>query len=82
MSIPIRGLGEVSRVCRSVCIVFKEHKLTGYLLVLPMGKFDVILGINWLSKYQAMVDCSNKRVTLFTPSGDFIVYKANLSAVM
>ena len=62
--------------------MFKEHKLTGNLLVLPMRHFDVILGMNRLSKYQAMVDCSNKRVTLLIPSDDFIVYKANLSAVM
>ena len=82
MSVPIRGHGEVSTVCRSLCIVFKEHKLTGNLLLLLMRHFDVILGMNRLSKYQAMVDCPNKRVTLLTPRGDFIVYKANLSVVM
>ena len=67
MSVPIWGHGEVSTVCRSVCIVFKEHKLTGNLLVLPMRHFDVILGMNRLSKYQAMVDCSNKRCDSFDP---------------
>ncbi|XP_062075853.1 uncharacterized protein LOC133779979 [Humulus lupulus] len=46
-----------------------------------MGQFDVILGMDWLSKYQAIVDCSCKRVTLLTPSGDFIVYRANMNAV-
>ena len=51
MSVPIRGHGEISTICRSMCIVFKEHKLTGNLLVWTMGHFDVILGMNWLSKY-------------------------------
>ena len=50
-------------------------------MVLPIGQFDVILGMDWLSKYQAIVDCSCKRVTLLTPSGDFIVYRANMNAV-
>ncbi|XP_006854885.2 uncharacterized protein LOC18444659, partial [Amborella trichopoda] len=81
LSVPMGGHGEVSTICRSVCIVFEGHKLSGNLLVLPMGKFDVILGMDWLSKYQAIVDCSRKRVTLLTPSGDFIVYRANMSAV-
>lgn len=82
MSVPIWGNGEVSTVCGSVCIVFKEHKLIGNLLVIPIRHFDVNLGMNRLSKYKDIVDCSYKRVTLLTARGDFIVYKTNLSAVM
>ncbi|XP_062099744.1 uncharacterized protein LOC133805580 [Humulus lupulus] len=78
LSVHMGGHGEVSTICKLVCIVFEGHNLLGNLMVLPMGKFDVILGMDWLSKYQAIVDFSRKRVT---PSGDFIVYRANMNAI-
>ena len=34
------------------------------LFVLPLTEFDVILGMDWLSRYGACIDCSRKRVTL------------------
>ncbi|XP_062100529.1 uncharacterized protein LOC133806444 [Humulus lupulus] len=61
--------------------VLDGHNLLGSLMVLPMGQFDVILGMDWLSKYQVIVDFSRKRVTLLTPSGDFIIYWASMKAV-
>ena len=29
------------------------------MLVLPISDFDVVLGMNWLNKYQVIIDCSN-----------------------
>ncbi|XP_062075627.1 uncharacterized protein LOC133779722 [Humulus lupulus] len=81
LSVPMGGHGEVSTICKSFCIVLEGHNLLGNLMVLPMGQFDVILGMDWLSKYQAIVDCSRKMVTLLTPSGDYIVYRASMNAV-
>ncbi|XP_062093563.1 uncharacterized protein LOC133799577 [Humulus lupulus] len=81
LSVPMGGHGKVSTICKSLCIVFEGHKLLGNLIVLPMGQFDVILGMDWLSKYQIIVDFSRKMVNLLTLSGDFVVYRANMNAV-
>ncbi|KAK1387891.1 hypothetical protein POM88_016069 [Heracleum sosnowskyi] len=36
------------------------------LLPFKLGEFDVILGMDWLTEYDASIDCKNKRVTLIT----------------
>ena len=32
-----------------------------------MSEFDVILGIDWLTKYGAILDCVSKSITITTP---------------
>ena len=34
----------------------------------------MILGMDWLSRYQVVVDCRMKRVTLRTPSGEEVTF--------
>nr|CAD1821613.1 unnamed protein product [Ananas comosus var. bracteatus] len=47
------------------------------LLVLnQMWGFDVILGINWLSKYYAVIDCESKVITFREPNQEELVYRA------
>ena len=43
---------------------------------MPMERFDVILDMNWLSRYRAVIDCARQRVTLITKNGQ-VVYQAN-----
>ena len=44
------------------------------LIELSFIKFDVILGMDWLSRHQAIVDCRMKRVTLRTPNEDEVTF--------
>ncbi|XP_052886930.1 uncharacterized protein LOC128295409 [Gossypium arboreum] len=44
-----------------------------YLMELPFGEFDVILGMDWLVKHQVNLDCTAKRVVLKTIGGDEVV---------
>ncbi|KAL7169602.1 hypothetical protein ACSBR2_034607 [Camellia fascicularis] len=37
---------------------------------MAMSGFDVILGMDWLSSYRAVIDCYRQRVTVYTLSGD------------
>ena len=32
------------------------------LIALPFGEFDLILGMYWLSKHRAIIDCDKKKV--------------------
>ena len=55
-------------------IIIEGEALSATLLVIPMFAFDVILGMDWLSTYKAILDCQRRRVTLFPREGSKIVY--------
>ena len=46
LTTPMGRVGEVSMICKSCCAIIENHKLFGDLFVIPMGEFDVILGMN------------------------------------
>ena len=64
----------VNRVYRDCPIRIRENEFMGYLIELSFREFDVILGMDWLSRHQAVVDCRMKRVTLRTPSGEEVTF--------
>ena len=37
-----------------------EQQLTVDLNILPLGSYDVLLGIDWLEKHWTLVDCKEK----------------------
>jgi len=47
------------------------------LVVIPLPVFDVILGMDWLHRYRAVISCFLKTVTLEAPSGQTITFKVN-----
>ena len=53
---------------RDCPIKIREYKFLGDLIELSFREFDVISGMDWLSRHQVVVDCRMKRVTLRTPS--------------
>ena len=56
----------VNRVYRDCPIRIREYEFLRDLIELFFKEFDVILGMDWLSRHQAIVDCRMKRVTLRT----------------
>ncbi|XP_049381184.1 uncharacterized protein LOC125845686 [Solanum stenotomum] len=73
MSVPIRvstPVGEplvVNRVYRSCLVVLSGYETWVDMILLDMLDFDVILGMDWLSPYHALLDCYAKTVTLAIP---------------
>ncbi|KAL8124997.1 hypothetical protein AgCh_012612 [Apium graveolens] len=45
------------------------------LIPFLLGEFDVILGMDWLSRNHAQIDCEGKKVKLKTPSGKSVIIK-------
>ena len=64
----------VNRVYRDYPISKQEYEFLGDLIELSFIEFDVILGMDWLSLYQVVVDCRMKRVTLRTPSSEEVTF--------
>ncbi len=52
--------------------MIQGYEFSADLIELPFHEFDVILGMDWLSHHQAIVDCRLKRITLKTPKNDEI----------
>ena len=61
----------MNKVYRDYPIRILEYEFLGDLIELS---FDVILGMDWLSRHQVVVDCRMKRVTLRTPSGQEVTF--------
>ena len=78
---PLRHSVIVSKVYRDCPIRIREYEFLGDLIELSLKEFDVILGMDWLSRQQVVVYCRMKIVTLKTPSGEevtFIGERSNL----
>ena len=45
-------------------IVIHDREFSADLIALPFHKFDLILGMDWLSKHRAIIDCHKKTVVL------------------
>ncbi|XP_074374017.1 uncharacterized protein LOC141714394 [Apium graveolens] len=51
-----------------------DHILPATLLPLPMRDFDVILGMDWLEKHRAVIDCESRVVKLNLDDGLVVEY--------
>ena len=71
---PLRVKGDQGRVYRDCPIKIREYEFLGDLIEFSFKEFDVILGMDWLSRHQAIVDCRMKRVTLRTPNEDAVTF--------
>ena len=47
---------------KTVLVKIVGRELPVYLIVLEMVNYDVILGMDWLSKYNAIIFCRRKKV--------------------
>ena len=50
----------VNTVYRDCPIRIREYEFLGDLIELSFIEFDVILGMDWLSRHQVVVDCRMK----------------------
>ncbi|WOH05987.1 hypothetical protein DCAR_0625410 [Daucus carota subsp. sativus] len=65
----------VNRVCPDCEIEILGNKFCADLIPFKLGEFDVILGMDWLSKHSAQIDCKNKKVILISPDNKVITFR-------
>ena len=61
---PLGHSVNVNRVYKNCPIMIHDRKFSTDLIALPFREYDLILGMDWLSKHQAIVDCDKKSVVL------------------
>ena len=54
----------MNSIYRNCPIVIQTREFLADLITLPFREFDLILGMDWLSKHRAILDCGQKTVVL------------------
>ncbi|KAL8093525.1 hypothetical protein AgCh_035410 [Apium graveolens] len=65
----------VKQFCPSCSLEISGYMFPVNLIPFELGDFDVILGMDWLSRYRANIDCKKKRVIMYTPDNKRISYQ-------
>ncbi|XP_075486328.1 uncharacterized protein LOC142525931 [Primulina tabacum] len=65
---------ETHEIHRDCLISIGNRTFNADLIQLVMADFDIILGMDWLARNNALVDCKGKIVKLLTPNQEEIVY--------
>ena len=61
---PLGYIVSVNSIYRNCPVVIQTREFLADLITLPFREFDLILGMDWLSKHRAIVDCGQKTVVL------------------
>ena len=77
VSSPLGIRARIGMICRGC-----ELEISGILLivdrrVMDMSKFDVILGMDWLSAYRVIIDCERRRVTAYMQDDTRVVFQGD-----
>ncbi|XP_073139030.1 uncharacterized protein [Henckelia pumila] len=72
---PTRKTIETHKVHRNCNICINKHTFEASLIQLNMVEFDAILGMDWLAKNHALVDCREKNVKLRVPNKKEFVFQ-------
>ena len=78
MSFPLGTKDRIDRICRGCELEISGILLTVDLRVMDMSEFQVILGMDWLTTHQVVIDCDHMRVTAYTPDGTCVIFQGNL----
>ena len=64
----------VNNICRDCPICINKIELEANMILLPLHEFDVILGMEWLTKHHAIVNYFTKEVILESPNQPRVMF--------
>ncbi|KAL6349618.1 hypothetical protein AAG906_035779 [Vitis piasezkii] len=77
---PIGTNSRVDRICKGCVITLADRALNVDLRILDMNGYDVILGMDWLMVYRALIDCHRHRVIFCLPDGfEYVLRKGSIN---
>ncbi|XP_075473362.1 uncharacterized protein LOC142504371 [Primulina tabacum] len=74
IAIPTSRAIETHEIYRDCKISISNQAFSADLIQLIMVDFDIILGMDWLARNNAIVDCKGNRVNLRTPNREEVVF--------
>jgi hypothetical protein len=69
----VGGKVQADKICSNVRVEIRGIGFPSDLIVINTPEVDVILGMNWLMKYEASVSCDKRTVTLKSPPREEVV---------
>ena len=66
VSSPLGIRVRIGMICHGCELEISRTLLIVDLRIMDMSKFDVILGMYWLTAYRVVIDCERRRVTAYT----------------
>ena len=78
VSSPLGTRVSVDIICRGYELEISRILLTVDLRVMDMSEFDVILGMDWLTTYQVIIDCERRRVIAYTQDGACVTFQEDI----
>ena len=75
VSSPLGIRARIGMICRGFELEISWILLTVDLRVTDMSKFDVILGMDWLTVYRVVIDYERRRVTTCTQDSTRVVFQ-------
>jgi hypothetical protein len=67
------GKVRADSVCLNVSVEIRGIEFPADLIVMGTQRIHVILGLNWLDKYQAIISCDKRKIKLVSPLGEEVV---------
>ncbi|KAA3465983.1 Transposon Ty3-I Gag-Pol polyprotein [Gossypium australe] len=62
----------VDRVCKNCPLMIRGHCFSADLMLFPFDEFDVILGMDWLTLHDVVVNCKRKFIELKCENGEIL----------
>ena len=82
VSSPLGIRARIRMICQDCELEISGTLLTADLRIMDMSKFDVILGMDWLTAYRVVIDCERRRVTAYTQDGTCAVFQGDKHDVL
>lgn len=61
-------------ICRGCELIIANYAFAFDFIVFGMEGFNIIVGIDWLAHFRAIIDCEKCHITLTMPKGDTMYY--------
>ncbi|XP_076943125.1 uncharacterized protein LOC143613246 [Bidens hawaiensis] len=81
ISTPMENSIVITHVYKYCPIRIESVVCNAYLFPMDMSDFDVILGMDWLTRYRVTIDCYSKRVIFGDLSCPKLVYQASIKDI-
>jgi hypothetical protein len=62
--------------CRDLTLGIRKHQFPAHLIVLESHVLDVILGMDWMTAFEGVIDVAKRIITLTTPEKKHICFKS------
>ena len=77
MSSPLGIWARIGMICQGCELEISGTLLTVDPRIMDMSEFDVILGMDWLTAYRAVIYFERRRVTAYTQDGTRVVFQGD-----